>query len=55
VYDAVEHTRFALGSDTVCTSLLSSLRMVLEATPVVALLKCFTVRTAADCQGAKSQ
>ena len=34
-------TRFVLGSDTVCTSLLSSLRIVFVATPVVALLKCF--------------
>jgi predicted transcriptional regulator len=33
-----------LGSDTVCTSLLSSLRIVFEATPVVALLKCFDVQ-----------
>jgi hypothetical protein len=34
------HTRLVVGSDTVFTSLLSSLRMVFVATPVVALLKC---------------
>ena len=44
VSDAAGHTRFVLGSDTVCTSLLSSLRMVFVATPVVALLKCFDVQ-----------
>src|ERR1700761_7765090 len=38
------HPRFAAGSDTVCTSLFNSLRIVFEATPVVALLKCCLVR-----------
>ena len=44
ICDAAEHTRFVLGSETVCTSLLSSLRIVFVATPVVALLKCFEVQ-----------
>jgi hypothetical protein len=44
ICDGAEHTRFVLGSETVCTSLLSSLRIVFVATPVVALLKCFEVQ-----------
>jgi hypothetical protein len=40
----IAHTFFVTGSDTVLTSLFSSLRMDLVATPVVALLKCFGTR-----------
>ena len=44
--DAGGRTRFVSGSDTVCTSLLSSLRIVFVATPVVALLKCLRIKNA---------